>query len=437
MDTLSKLLENIDHTIEDNKDKFSKGVFVNLILTGLGIDDCVCVEKDKTRMVVSKKGYELVLDYITGKKENPVLLAYLVCGKYHITLKTLLQNSYNYYRNEFIPEWKDSYVYDNFYVLEDWKFNSNRVFAPGFYYVSEDDMERKHFDVVIGNPPFNNGLDLKIHKVIEPCSDKIVFVHPSRFAISHKDGVNKNECKDVDMSKFESIHLFWGNELFNIGLFVPVCVSTWKKNKVGNIVMVIDDAFTKTSYDCDCGMVHLHGTMYPVFLKWLNENVDFSDNVAKNGGRKVVDKYGFVAPQIRGHPPCNGEDKVLDDFFTIIPDEKKSLLKSNKDYGFDLDSIENQGHKRVFSFPSEMHRSNFVKYLKTKCVRFILSLSKTTQALYSGELNQIPWMDFSKEWSDETLRKEWNIDDKMWDYINNFIPDFYSDYHYDGIYDSK
>ena len=149
------------------------------------------------------------------------------------------------------------------------------------------------FDIIIGNPAFNKRLDLKIHKVLEKHADKIVFVHPSAFAISHKDGIHKNECEEVDMSKFESLHLFWGNELFNIGLFVPVCVSVWKKDKVGNTVKVIDDAFTKTTYDCDCNMVHLHGKMYPDLIKWLNENVDFTDNVAKHGGRKVDDKYGF------------------------------------------------------------------------------------------------------------------------------------------------
>ena len=100
MDTLASLMKNVDHTVEDNKDRFTLGVFGNIILAGLGIDDCVCVEKNKTRMVVSKKGYKLIRDYNIGKRVNPILLAYLACSKYYITLKTLLQDSYNYYKDE-------------------------------------------------------------------------------------------------------------------------------------------------------------------------------------------------------------------------------------------------------------------------------------------------------------------------------------------------
>lgn len=430
MDTLDSLMKKVDHTVEDNKDRFAKDVFVNDILVGgLDIDDCKCVEKNKTRMVVSEKGYRLVRDYVIGKRVKPILLAYFACSKYYITLKDFLQNSYNYYKKESLPEWKNSYIYDNFYVLEDWKFDSTRVFASGFHYVSEDDMKKIHFDIIIGNPAYNNGLDLKIHKVLENCADKVVFVHPSGFAISHKDGVSKVECKDVDMSKFESLHLFWGNELFNIGLFVPVCVSIWKKDKVGNTVKVIDDAFTKTTYECDCNMVHLHGKMFPIIMDWFENNVKSDDVMIGHGKNEVTTKYGFSMSSVRGTPPRNGEGKVLDDFFTAIPDKKKNLLAECVGFGTKNDSNEN-----LFSFNSEDERKNFINYWKTKCVRFLLSLFKTNQNLFRGELNQIPWMDFSKEWSDETLRKEWNVDDKLWDYINKFIPDFYSDYHYDGIY---
>ena len=34
-------------------------------------------------------------------------------------------------------------------------------------------------------------------------------------------------------------------------------------------------------------------------------------------------------------------------------------------------------------------------------------------------------MDFTKEWTDEELVKEWGLED-MWDYIDSFIPEFYT-----------
>ena len=64
-------------------------------------------------------------------------------------------------------------------------------------------------------------------------------------------------------------------------------------------------------------------------------------------------------------------------------------------------------------------------------------MSKTNQALFRGELNQIPWMNFTKSYSDKTLRDIWHIDDGLWKFIDKSIPDIYSDYHYDGFYQNS
>ena len=48
-----------------------------------------------------------------------------------------------------------------------------------------------------------------------------------------------------------------------------------------------------------------------------------------------------------------------------------------------------------------------------------------------GELNRIPWLDFTKERRDADLRVEWNIGDDLWHFIDNKIPDYYTDYKYE------
>ena len=82
----------------------------------------------------------------------------------------------------------------------------------------------------------------------------------------------------------------------------------------------------------------------------------------------------------------------------------------------------------LFTFSSEAERENFLGYCKTKIVRFLLSLVKMNANMYSGELKVIPWMDFTQEWNDKKLCKEFNIDKELWNYINKFIPDYYEDY---------
>ena len=42
------------------------------------------------------------------------------------------------------------------------------------------------FDLTIGNPPYNKGVDIEIHKSFSGISKRIVFVHPSTYLISHK-----------------------------------------------------------------------------------------------------------------------------------------------------------------------------------------------------------------------------------------------------------
>ena len=61
-------------------------------------------------------------------------------------------------------------------------------------------------------------------------------------------------------------------------------------------------------------------------------------------------------------------------------------------------------------------------------MRFILSCIKVGGHIDSGELEIIPWLDFTQEWNDKKLCELFNINNKLWNYIDNFIPDYYEDY---------
>ena len=41
----------------------------------------------------------------------------------------------------------------------------------------------------------------------------------------------------------------------------------------------------------------------------------------------------------------------------------------------------------------------------------------------AGEAGLIPWMDFSRSWTDADLRKEFGITQQEWDVINEWIAD--------------
>ena len=297
----------------------------------------------------------------------------------------------------------------------------------------------KKFDLVVGNPPYQLGketrVDLKIHKILQETlkdAGRIVFVHPAGFFLSHKYGVSPKN--PIDTTKLESIHMFWANGIFNIGSFTPLCVTSWNKAKTNDIVSVVDDAYTYSTYDCKSNKIHIYGAKnYTWFCKWLDENVDCSTAIsAKAISPKNQDKvklpYAFEHSTLRGHPANGNEVRFDDDFFTIIPKE------TDKVESHFLKNGDEVKYNNVFEFNTEDERSNFINYLKTKSVRFILSLSKVDKNLLYGELNQIPWMNFTRSYSDKELRKMWNIDDKLWKFIDEHIPAYYPDWHFDGIY---
>jgi hypothetical protein len=79
----------------------------------------------------------------------------------------------------------------------------------------------------------------------------------------------------------------------------------------------------------------------------------------------------------------------------------------------------------TYSFDTEAELDNFIVYLKTNFARFCLALYKINQIVVRGELEIIPWLDFTIEWTDEKLYEYFGIDEQTINYINSFIPDYY------------
>ena len=65
------------------------------------------------------------------------------------------------------------------------------------------------------------------------------------------------------------------------------------------------------------------------------------------------------------------------------------------------------------------------EYFKTKFVRFSISIYKLNQNLHRGELMAVPYMDFSKEWTDEKLFDYFELTQEERDFINTYIQNWY------------
>ena len=289
------------------------------------------------------------------------------------------------------------------------------------------------FDLTIGNPPYTSGMDINVHKAFSEISKRIVFVHPSTFLISHKGNSFNKQMKRIDVSKIETAHLLWGNAMFDIQLYVPIVVSHWNAEKNGKTIKVIDDAFKNGTYVCDYDKVHRFGPRYPELLEWVNKSVmpfvEQNGSVGSHGKMVAEKEFGFKMATMRGHPPLKEtETDLRTDFYTFLP-RVPGVVESNYCNKGDKD----KNHPRIFSFDTEAERTNFLNYLKTKSARFVLSIFKYSQMLYRGEMTYTPWMDFTRAWHDSDLRVAWNISDELWEFIDGFIPDYYTDYSYCGI----
>jgi hypothetical protein len=282
----------------------------------------------------------------------------------------------------------------------------------------------KKFDLVLSNPPYNDGLDLKILLALinAQVAKEYVVVHPATWLIDLKHrNQSFNDFRSSVSGKVRSVRAFNGNTIFGIELFVPCVVTHIVANHSGDIkveyfadkysVNSIED-ITKFGKDWDsvvCPLfrsiktyVQAHGSVW-------------SKNVKRVGAGKFHCQFGTI----RGTPvreKNNAGNMYKDDFFTIArkDDGNKQISKAM-----------NNAPGPTFEFDTEKERDNFLAYMRTDFARFCLSLLKNNGNLAVGEMELVPWLDFTQSWDDDKLFTHFNIDQATQDYIRAFLPDYY------------
>ena len=310
---------------------------------------------------------------------------------------------------------------ENIDLINDWNKNENFKKIMG----------KKHFDVTFGNPPYTKNTDLTILKLIKKISDTCIFIHPASFLISNKKRKTDIYSSLIECGNLKKLLLFWGNEIFNIGLFLPLCISYWDKNYNSNYVNVMDKAISvNENYKIDINDISVYGKHIEVkhFIEKFHEkyNDNFRNHYLSYGD--IPGKYSVKFSIVRGH--SHAQNGWCDDFFSFICQTNKQIEKSN----FCDETFKWQDLKKthgmmnaVFSFNTENERNNFIRYCKTKFARFFLSYIKYNGNLFDSD-KYVPWLDFTQEWNDAKLCKEFGISEELWNYIDNFIPDYYDDY---------
>jgi len=277
------------------------------------------------------------------------------------------------------------------------------------------------FDVVVGNPPYHQSLYVNFLNLAYKSSKRFVlFVHPSTIYFNIKSDTklkNIKEFKESIKNNIESLDIFNVRKYFNVALWVPMVITFINKEKNNSSVIVNDYTKNATSTYEKLSDINKFGNIPEYFslkqkiLEYC-KNIDNLQNHVNYIYKEHRDfKYYLNLSQFRGNMSSKENEIFQNDFYTFVPKDKK-IEKEIKQHLY-------------FGFNSEEDANNLLLYLKTDFARFSLSLYKINMQLADGTLKSVPWLDFSKKWSDDELFKYFKITDKEAKFIKDTIPAYY------------
>ena len=286
-------------------------------------------------------------------------------------------------------------------------------------------------DITLTNPPYNGNIDLKILLALKKSNllKKLICVHPATWLVDCK-GIN-SLFKDFRVA-FEvhtlDLDLFNGNQIFNIELFVPcvitimdMCSSSYKPKKVK---WFNNEEWEISSFD----EITMHGRAWdPLVLDFYNKIKTYLSTHANmhdqliNSADGLSNKYYIQLAAIRGHTADKSKNKMFqDDMYTLI----QKSFENNK--GIRNNSRDNN----VLQIGTKIEQENLLKYLQLDFTRLCLSLLKINQHIECGELAMVPWMDFTRSWTDDELFSElgYHKGHAIREYAKKFLPDYHNIY---------
>jgi len=277
----------------------------------------------------------------------------------------------------------------------------------------EKDWKGMEFDVVVGNPPYKgqSALHLKfLDKCLNLSKKYLIFIQPALWILNQKGTQKKNIEKivleklknynfSIDLNNLASIFSYVRTSGYGMILFVDKTKKPGKiivKNKVKNI----DSVFNSISE------IDQYGNS-PLYLDLKEKIKKHEDKLISHIG-KISGNYFVNLPEFRGGFSDKADEIMNPGSISFLPlDPKIDQEKTSK---------------LSFSFPNEKEAKNFIIYLQTNFARFCLSINKLNISLISGELNDVPWMDFSKKWEDSDLYNFFKLSDEQIKFIEKNIP---------------
>ena len=304
------------------------------------------------------------------------------------------------------------------------KYNINNIYCCDS--LKTHILDNMKFDVIVGNPPYKNGLHLRFLNLVYSLSKEyIIWLSPSIWIIDGKK-TNKSykKIRSLIDNNLKEVTLFNGNRMFNVGLYFPFSIIVINKKGRNGKIKVENRIYNSIEYYDSIEGINKWNDLrvYPKLrdkILSLSKRGNLHDYLNKKNGDYIIN-----LALVRGHGDVSGDPNKMfkDDFYSFFPRNVKidNFINYKK----------NTGKVSFFSFKTLEEANNFITFLKTRWAMFSLSIYKNNQNII-GELASVPWLDWSRPWTEKDFENLIDATQEEKDFVYKNIPDYYGVGNYD------
>lgn len=238
------------------------------------------------------------------------------------------------------------------------------------------------FDLIIGNPPYLNGMHVKIIKqCLQHLADDgtCVMVHPSTPYIRPKKEGLRERLVSLELVDAKTI---W----HNIELYAPLAVAVLGSTPSDEFAMV------------GCSRpIHQSDVISPVGMN--DTIISLRKKLGEGETLNTHIEHGTASRKFILQLPYISRPRWRNDAWYIIQ-ASASLEQQIKTQHSDWFNV---------SFDTKQEALHFASYLTSKLAMAGFALTKLNQHVYLHDLVTIPWLDFTKHWTDEMLYEHFKL----------------------------